>query len=122
LSPRATLLQEREGDNILVCLATRTLEWDLAAAGNGAVMLEALSLVMPVAGPKLAAELDGKPADMQAGEILKRLDKSKIKGPFAQALAEIVSDHQRQFNIPVYLKDAIEWVTESSADGSHQPQ
>ena len=113
LSPRAALLQSRAGDNVHVALAGRTLEWDLAVAGNGQILLEALTQVMPVAGPRLAAELEGKGDAEHAEAILKRLEKSKIKGPFAQELAELVADPERDFVVPGYLREAIEWVTES---------
>jgi putative ATP-dependent endonuclease of OLD family len=113
LSPRAALLQARAGDNVHVSLEDRTLEWDLAMAGNGKMLLEALSKVMPVAGPRLAKDLEGKGATEHADAILKRLEKSKIKGPFAQELAELVADPKRGFTVPAYLREAIEWVTEA---------
>ena len=113
LSPRAALLHARGGDNVHVSLADRTLEWDLAMAGNRKVLLEALSKVMPVAGPRLAKDLEGKGDTEHAEAILKRLKKSKIKGPFAQELAELVADPKRDFTVPAYLREAIEWVTEA---------
>jgi putative ATP-dependent endonuclease of OLD family len=121
LSPRAALLQKRAGDNVHVSLAARTLEWDLAMAGNGKLLLEALSEVMPVAGPKLARELEGKGDAEHADAILKRLEKSKIKGPFAQELAELVADPRRDFVVPTYLNDAIAWVTEAPDGGDGAP-
>lgn len=109
LSPRAAQLQARAGDNVRVVLANRTLEWDLAKEGNGAVLLEALANVMPVAGPKLADELGGADDEAHADALLERLTKSKIKGPFAQELAELIADRERDFQIPAYLREAIEW-------------
>lgn len=116
LSPRAALLQARAGDNVHVALADRTLEWDLAKAGNTDILLEALSNVMPVAGPKLAKQLEGRSATEHADAILSRLEKSKIKGTFAQELAELIANPERKFEVPAYLKQAIEWVTEAPGD------
>jgi putative ATP-dependent endonuclease of OLD family len=113
LSPRAVLLQARAGENVHVALANRTLEWDLAMAGNGKVLLEALGQIMPIVGPRLAKELEGSNDTDHADAILQRLTKSKIKGPFAQELAEIVADPKRDFEVPAYLRSAIEWVTEA---------
>ena len=69
LSPRARLLVERAGDNVTVCLAKRTLEHDLALAGNEEVMLNALTQVKPIAGPKLAEALTDKVASSFPGEF-----------------------------------------------------
>lgn len=116
LSPRAALLQARAGDNVHVSLADRTLEWDLAKAGNGKILLEALGNVMPVAGPKLANELEDADDEAHADALLERLRKSKIKGPFAQELAELATDPKHEFLVPAYLRGAIEWVTEAPGD------
>src|SRR4051794_39065941 len=51
LSPVAAALAAREGDKLRVRLAQRTLEWDLAAAGNWDVLLEALAAVKPRVAP-----------------------------------------------------------------------
>lgn len=112
LSPRAALLQARAGQNVLVSLSERTLEWDLAEAGNKEILLDALTNVMPVAGPRLAQELEGSDDRAHADALIEQLTKSKIKGPFAQELAELVADPERGFVPPAYLRDAIEWVTE----------
>lgn len=117
LSPRAALLQDRAADNVHVALASRTLEWDLVKAGNAEILLEALGNVMPIAGPRLAKRLEGADEDTHADRILERLTKSKIKGPFAQELAELVADPKRDFAVPGYLREAIEWVTEAPDGG-----
>lgn len=111
LSPRAQALAARAGDNVRVRLATRTLEWDLALAGNSDVMLTALTQVKPKAGPKLTAAIAAAGAEVRAEAIL---DKVKdVKGRFAQELAELISDPKTPLTTPVYLREAIEWVTES---------
>jgi putative ATP-dependent endonuclease of OLD family len=120
LSPRAAGLQERAGANVLVRLATHTLEWDLAMAGNAAVMLEALTQVKPVAGPALAAAVAGLDAAATADAILSKV--KDVKGRFAQELAELLAQPRQAISVPAYLRDAIEWVAEPIAtEGPAQP-
>jgi putative ATP-dependent endonuclease of OLD family len=113
LSPRAELLKARAGDNVLVTLAERTLEWDLAAAGNDAVMLKALEEVKPIAGPRLRADLGGKTPAERADAILASV--KAVKGRYAQELAELLADEEQPLVVPRYLREAIEWVTEPPA-------
>ncbi len=124
LSPRATGLQERASDEVGVFLSHRTLEWDLAVAGeNVKVMLEALSVVKPRAGPRLSDEV----AEVDSSEAADRLlDNIKdVKGVFAQELAERISNPEVELEVPTYLRDAIEWVTAdphpAEADGEPEP-
>lgn len=110
LSPRAADLLERSGENVKVLLAERTLEWDLAAAGNIELMLRALSVVKPRVGPTLIEQLrDAEPREA-AEEILKKV--ADVKGRFAQELTAILDEEDVQFTIPGYLQDAIVWVAD----------
>jgi putative ATP-dependent endonuclease of OLD family len=113
LSPRAANLLGRAGENISVQLAERTLEWDLAAAGNVGVMLRALAIVKPRAGPALAKDLEGADPKAAADAILESV--AEIKGPFAQALAAVLDEDDEEFVIPEYLRNAIAWVAEELA-------
>jgi putative ATP-dependent endonuclease of OLD family len=120
LSPRAAALQSRAGDNIAVCLADRTLEWDLSAAGNLPVMLDALAQVKPVAGPALSATIAGLTDEEQAQAILDKV--SDVKGRFAQELAERFADATVEMKVPGYLRTAIEWVTEEPTTEDPAPE
>jgi putative ATP-dependent endonuclease of OLD family len=113
LSPRAAALKARAGNNIAVCLADRTLEWDLAAAGNTPTMLEALAQVKPVTGLALSATIKDLTTEEQAQAILDKV--SDVKGRFAQELAELFTDTTVEIQVPDYLRTAIEWVTEEPA-------
>lgn len=115
LSPRAAALVARAGDNIRVHLAQKTLEWDLAMAGNRDVMLIALAQVKPIAGPRLAATIAGAGTNEGADAILAKV--KDVKGRFAQELAELFADQKTPLQVPTYLQQAIEWVTEAPADG-----
>ncbi|BBX60557.1 hypothetical protein TM48_04661 [Mycobacterium shottsii] len=113
LSPRAAALADRAGDNVIVRLAERTLEWDLAMAGNSAVMLDALAQVKPIAGPRLKSEIDDATEVDRANGILDKV--KNVKGRFAQELAELLADEDQPLQVPTYLREAIEWVTEPEA-------
>jgi putative ATP-dependent endonuclease of OLD family len=113
LSPRAAALKERAGENVLVCLADRTLEWDLAVAGNTQLMLEALAQVKPVAGPALRDAIAELGAEEQAQALLEKV--SDVKGRFAQELAERLADDAVELHVPGYIRAAIEWVTDAPA-------
>lgn len=113
LSSRAAALAARAGDNVRVCLATKTLEWDLASAGNAEVMLQALEALKPIAGPRLRSAISDQPTAVRADAILGGV--AKVKGRFAQELAELLSVEAQSIQVPQYLIDAIEWVTETPA-------
>lgn len=109
LSPRAADLADRQGDNVLVVLARRTLEWDLAAAGNVEVMLRVLATIKPRVAQRIQREMaDNKvePADALLDAV------RDVKGRFAQELADVLVVNDTPFELPGYLRDAIEWVTE----------
>lgn len=120
LSPRAAALAERAGDNVIVRLATKTLEWDFAMAGNSKVMLDALAQVKPIAGPRLEKEIAESTEQERADAILKKV--ADVKGRFAQELAELVADDNQSITVPTYLKEAIEWVTDSQEPEPSQPR
>lgn len=113
LSPRAAALANRAGDNVIVRLAEKTLEWDLAMAGNSAVMFDALAQVKPIAGPRLKAEVNDATEVERANGILDKV--KNVKGRFAQELAELLADEDQPLQVPTYLREAIEWVTEPEA-------
>jgi putative ATP-dependent endonuclease of the OLD family len=116
LSPRAAALAQRAGDNVIVRLAEKTLEWDLAVAGNTAVMLDALTQVKPIAGPRLRNQIADLDERARADAIL---DKVKdVKGRFAQELAELIADASQPIAVPTYLEEAIEWVTSTQESGA----
>lgn len=101
LSATAQKLKANETDTLRVFLAEGTFEWDLAKAGNWETLLTALSLVKP----KVAAGLTPEEAE-RPDAVLSAV--ANVKGRFAQALAEVLSDG-RDFSVPPYLNDAISW-------------
>jgi putative ATP-dependent endonuclease of OLD family len=122
LSPRAADLAARSTANVKVCLAPHTLEHDLAAAGNVEVMLEALTAVKPRVARNLEASLAAASHETAAVVILENV--RDVKGRFAQELADLIADREREFFVPDYLLEAIEWVTneiEESVDDRPTP-
>jgi putative ATP-dependent endonuclease of OLD family len=112
LSPRAADLAKRAEANLSVHLAPHTLEYDLCAAGNAEIMIEALTQVKPRVGPRVAGEIEGLAPTEAAGKVLEAV--KDVKGRFAQELAELIAaDPEREFYIPEYLRDAIEAVADT---------
>lgn len=112
LSPRAAHLAERTSDNVFVSLAHRTLEWDLAKAGNTTLMFAALTRLRPRAGPKLEQEVAEADPAVVADRLLGYLTKYKLKGRFAQELADLIEIGDHGLIVPGYLREAIEWVAD----------
>ena len=108
-SPRAAALQEHGNDMVLISLAQKTLEWDLAAAGNWRVMLDILEPHHPRITTRLRTELETSGDRERADAILAAVD--DVKGPFAQDLAAALDDPDVDFTVPTYLVEAIKWVT-----------
>lgn len=108
LSPVAAALSAREGNNLRVRLARRTLEWDLAAAGNWDVLLDALAAVKPRVAQRLRSEHVASDADARADALLAAV--ADRKGRFAQELVALV-EAGRSLTVPDYLAEAIAWVT-----------
>lgn len=108
LSPVAAALAAREADNLRVRLAQRTLEWDMAAAGNWEVLLEALAAVKPGVARRMTAEHATSDAQQRADALLANV--ADRKGRFAQELVAVL-EAGREFTVPTYLVEAIEWVT-----------
>lgn len=108
LSPVAAALAAREGDNLRVRLAQRTLEWDIAVAGNWEVLLEALAAVKPRVAQRLGAEHASSDPHLRAEALLASV--ADRKGRFAQELVAVL-EAGRELVVPEYLVEAIEWVT-----------
>ena len=119
LSVVAEALQAQEADTVRVRLARRTLEWDLAAAANWETLLRALGEVKPKVAPRLAAEYEGASTEDRADAILDAV--SNVKGRFAQELAGLLADDEVPLEMPDYLREAIEWVTEDQDGGGAGP-
>lgn len=112
LSPRAETLQGRTDDSVQVSIVPNTLEWALVEAGNVEIALDALAAVKPRVAKKLRETVDpARPAEA-AQPLLEAIKDSK--GRFAQELAELLGDEEREFVVPDVLRKPIEWVTQEA--------
>jgi len=115
LSPVASALLTRTSENVRVSLADKTLEWDLAAAGNRDVLLKALRPIKPRVSTALGRDhADSSPQEW-ADALLEKV--KDVKGPFAQELADLLDDRINGLTVPSYLEDAIGWVTRAKTEG-----
>jgi putative ATP-dependent endonuclease of OLD family len=113
ISHVAARLRARAGEALKVCLASKTLEWDLAAAGNWDVLLAALSRIKPRVAAKLQSDLLMSEPTARADALLEKVN--DVKGAFAQQLADLIDNAAQVFEIPTYLADAIAWVTRTDS-------
>jgi hypothetical protein len=44
-----------------------------------------------------------------------------VKGRFAQELAALLSDDEREFVVPAFLRESIEWVAEAPPTAAEDP-
>jgi putative ATP-dependent endonuclease of the OLD family len=114
LSAVAAKLRDRERDALKVCLARKTLEWDLAAtsADNWDVLLRGLEAIKPRVAKALRDALGDAGAEQRADRLLEAV--RNVKGPFAQQLADLLENGEINFAPPPHLVEAIEWVTRDS--------
>jgi putative ATP-dependent endonuclease of OLD family len=109
LSATAQRLVGQENENVRVFLSQRTLEWDLAQTGNWEALIAALKRVRPRVARRLEEEHADSTPEQRADVLLAAVEKHK--GRFAQALLTELREG-RQLEIPTYLRDAIDWLTE----------
>jgi putative ATP-dependent endonuclease of OLD family len=109
LSATAQRLLDQQNENVRIFLSQRTLEWDLTHAGNWEAVIAALARVRPRVARRLEEEQAESAPNVRADALLGAVEGHK--GRFAQALLGELRDG-RQLEIPPYLRDAIEWLTE----------
>jgi hypothetical protein len=67
--------------------------------------------VKPRVAARLRGELEeGADLEVSAGVLLKAVE--DVKGRFAQELADLLDDDDRDFVVPAFLRDALVWVTD----------
>jgi putative ATP-dependent endonuclease of OLD family len=110
LSATAQRLLEEQNENVRVFLSDKTLEWDIVRAGNWEIAIEALRLVRPRVATRLQDEHGVSDDAVRADALLSAVD--RYKGRFAQALLHELNQG-REFQVPAYLQQAIEWLVET---------
>ena len=107
VSATAKQLQQLEGGTLKVYIAAKTLEYDLALAGNAPRMTDVYAGLRPEKGRNMqtAVSRAQTPCD-QAKAWWEHFDKDD-KARFAQRLAEALATKADGFKIPVYLANAV---------------
>jgi len=99
--------------------AKKTLEYDLALnKGNHEVMFTALKDIHPLIGKDVEDRVNATVDDLKAKELFKGMFKRDAgsdvqKGRYAQALAAAIIESKTAFEIPGYIKDALEFITKA---------
>ena len=110
MSARARRLQRADSDTIRVCLAEKTLEWDLVKAGNWDLALAALSQFHPRVAAGLRRDHVNSSDEERAAAFLAKVQ--TIKGEVAQELADSIEEGSAiGLQIPDYIRRAILWVS-----------
>ena len=110
MSARARRLQRADSDTIRVCLAEKTLEWDLVKAGNWDLALAALSQFHPRVAAGLRRNHVNSSDEERAAAFLAKVQ--TIKGEVAQELADSIEEGSAiGLQIPDYIRRAILWVS-----------
>lgn len=119
LSANAKTLEASKSAWVQPFFAKKTLEYDLALhKANQPTMLSALKDIHPTIGKNLEEELQAtadneKPKKLFKG-MFKRDEGSDVqKGRYAQALAAAIAGEKGEFQIPPYIKEALEFVTKA---------
>jgi putative ATP-dependent endonuclease of OLD family len=90
-----------------------TLEHELFAAGNEAVLREVFVEIHPRSGQRWDEDIAALPVDGRPGAFVGLLSAMEVrKGDFAQTLAERIVSGQA-FAVPTYMRDAIVKVSEA---------
>jgi len=106
-------MKEREDSYVKVFYGLKTLEYDLALhESNRYAMLEAFKEIHPKIGESIETEINKGSNDTENARILfcgmfERPQNNVQKGRFGQALAQILSESDRQCVVPDYIRDAI---------------
>ncbi len=105
-SDRAQKAKDLEGQNLKVCLAPHTLEYDLfeQSEHNKSIMRDVYR--------KMHAQTNDLRGDFNASTLMKKLKSNKDKAEFALQLCDRL-ETEVTFDVPDYIKDAILFVAPS---------
>lgn len=111
-SSTAQSIKKLESGNLKVFMSQRTFEYDLCLIKeNHSVLLEALKSIHPQIASALEAEIAAEACDhAKCVKLFQRLLSSTKKGEYAQSLAGLIEDPEKQFIAPPYIENAIKHV------------
>jgi putative ATP-dependent endonuclease of OLD family len=111
LSATAQKLLSDENPKRMVRLSKKTFEWDLVAEGNWPWALAALRKLHSRIAKRLADDQSLDTDEKRADAILDAVEKKK--GPFAQALTQVVDEvmaNGHVIAVPAYIAEALQFV------------
>ncbi len=114
-----TLMLGRQDSLVKVKHGKKTFEYDLALKStNRPTMLKALKEIHPGIGARLETTVNAETGDAAQAKALfrgmfERTSNNVQKGGFAQALAAQIADKGEPFDVPDYIKEAIEHACQS---------
>ena len=111
-SNTAQSIKKLESGNLKVFLSQKTFQYDLCLIKeNHPILLEALKIIHPQIASVLGAELATETCDHTKGvKLFQRLLSSAKKGEYAQSLAALIENSEKQFIAPQYIENAIKHV------------
>lgn len=120
LSEAAKSIEVKRSEYISVFFAQKTLEYDLALRmANHPAMFAALKEVHPSIGAELEAQIATAASDAEKAKVLfcgmfaRDKGANVQKGRYAQALASQIAKKEVAFELPSYLKDALDYITKA---------
>lgn len=110
LSDRAKNAENLEGGILRVFLAEKTFEYELFISGENRRIITKLYWEEMHLKTQEKPNLEQKDIEKEAEIFLKKLKSNKDKAIFAQKLAERIVKEEIGFEIPEYIKKALNWV------------
>jgi len=110
MSETAKNLQKHEVGFLKVCLAVKTLEYDLALAGNAQYMAKAYKKIRPQKGGDMEQAISKGNNNWEKAKAFWHNFDTKDKAKFAQELAQSLACEIADFKVPPYVQNAINYV------------
>ena len=113
-SATAKKLKELESGGLRVFIGARTLEYDMALAGNAEMMAEVYEGIRPRKGAAMRCALAEATDPEEEADLFATHFDGRDKAVFAQALAEAIVQNDHCFSVPDYIADGIRHVTQTN--------
>ena len=108
ITSRAQNTKNLEAGKLKVFLANNTFEYELYCEQNKNILVD----IYRELHPKFSLNSIGN-IDSEAKEFISAFENNKDKAIFAQKLAEKIKSENLNFQVPEYIKEAINWVINS---------
>jgi predicted ATP-dependent endonuclease of OLD family len=109
ISNTAKSLLDLQKDPLIVRLAKRTFEYDLALAGNAKRLAEEYQKLRPKKGAAMFKAVEAANGELAKAEAFFSNFDPDDKGRFAQRLAASLAKRPDGFIVPLYIAEALEY-------------